>query len=414
MRPLLPAGRSPERLRERAPRQAERVAHALAGERAVRETGQPHVLARRRAEHVPGPGAIDTRLAHQAEHGVARPERNGDAAFANQSGADETARVVAGPRDHFRRGKPVALLPVRRQRADDGRGRRDRGQLHGEPLRRGIHGGWPPLARPEVHEVRAGRVAGIHRRLSAGQQRGEERADEVNAIGRGVGGRIRLRKLPDLRGREALERARAGPLRQRLAAADRGLDFRALGRRARIHPDGCRRPRENSADLLDEGPRGVQPGQRGRALRVQVDAAVLLGRSRNGREPAEVEAASREPRHHDVERFGPQQRRRRGGGRIVARQHAVSRVVVRERLVEQERGLERHAAAGPFGFEHDRRKALGAGIEPEIERHGGSLPSFLARLRLRPLPLRLARWHCDSARPTRSRGIRLPAPVRPG
>ena len=59
----------------------------------------------------------------------------------------------------------------------------------------------------------------------ADQQRREKRADEVDAIGRGVRRRFALRELSDLRGGEALERARPGALRQRAIAADRRLDF---------------------------------------------------------------------------------------------------------------------------------------------------------------------------------------------
>src|SRR6185503_18286451 len=64
--------------------------------------------------------------------------------------------------------------------------------------------------------------------------------------------------------------------------------------------------------------------------------------------------------------------------RILAREHPVPRPVLRERFVELKRGLEGHAAVVPFGLEDNRRQALRAGIEPEVERHGRSLPSFQA------------------------------------
>ena len=60
-------------------------------------------------------------VAHQAEERVARAQRDADAPFVDESGADEAARVVAGPHDDARGRQTVALAPVRRERADHGR-----------------------------------------------------------------------------------------------------------------------------------------------------------------------------------------------------------------------------------------------------------------------------------------------------
>jgi len=71
------------------------VADPFARERSVLETGQPHVVAGRRTKDMAGSGRINTRLAHQPEHRVARPERNRQPPLAHEADADEAAGIVS-------------------------------------------------------------------------------------------------------------------------------------------------------------------------------------------------------------------------------------------------------------------------------------------------------------------------------
>ena len=77
----------------------------------------------------------------------------------------------------------------------------------------------------------------------------------------------------------------------------------------------------------------------------------------------------REPSHHDVEGFGPHQRRRHADGRIPVGQEAVLRAVLRQCFVEAKRGLEHDAPDVPIDLDDDGGEALRARVEPQIERH---------------------------------------------
>jgi hypothetical protein len=318
-----------------------------------------------------GAGRIDPRLVHQPENHVAGPERHGDAPLADETGADQAARIVAGPGDDAGGGETVAALPVRRQGADD-RGRRaHRRQLRGQ-ARRGRVDRWrPPVAAREIHEIHAGAVAGVERRVPANQQRRGERADEVHAVGRRIAAGVLLEELADLRPGKSLERARAGVLAEHGGAAHRFGDFGALARRARVHPDRRDRARQHRRHLLRQGTAGVEPAQQRRSRRVQIHAAVLLRRSADGGQFCQIEAGRRDPADHPVERVGPHDRRGDCLVRRAPRQHAMVGPVLRQRLVEGQGGLEDDASG--VAVDDDGGQALGAGVESKIVGHGGIL-----------------------------------------
>ena len=195
----------------------------------------------------------------------------------------------------------------------------------------------PPVSGRQIHQVHAGAVARIERRVSAGEQRRHERAHQVNAAGRVVRGGIGLEELADLRPREPLERARAGVLAERTRAADGVGDLAALGAGARIHPDRRFLARQHRRHLPGERLRGIERADCRRGAAVEIHAAVLLRRAADGRDAADVEAARRDPAEHHVERFRPHHRRRHRHVGLRARQHAVPGAVVRQRLVEDQR-----------------------------------------------------------------------------
>ncbi|MNC85794.1 hypothetical protein D3C83_14080 [compost metagenome] len=87
--------------------------------------------------------------------------------------------------------------------------------------------------------------------------------------------------------------------------------------------------------LVDERSAGVERSEGRSRARIQVHAAVLLGRAGDGGDLCDVDAA-RQPLHHPVEPLGPHQRRCHADGRVSIRQYAMPGAVVRQRLVEVE------------------------------------------------------------------------------
>ena len=141
--------------------------------------------------------------------------------------------------------------------------------------------------------------------MAANQQRRQKRTHEMDTIGAGVGSGLALREFSNLRRSEALERARASSLRQRLIAADRGLDLGALGRRARIHPDGRDVTREQRPDLFGERTRRIEAGEPVRGRSIEIHASMLLSGSRYGHQLPEIEPALLQALHHQLERLDP-------------------------------------------------------------------------------------------------------------
>ena len=140
-----------------------------------------------------------------------------------------------------------------------------------------------PLLRRQIHEVHARAVARVDRHVRAGEQRREPRADEMDAIGRGVGGGLVLGKLPDLRPGEALERARAGEAGERARPPDRRFDGGALAGRARVHPDRRRAAREHVGELIGERLRRIERAQPLTGARRSRTRCRAAGRSRRSR-----------------------------------------------------------------------------------------------------------------------------------
>ena len=224
------------------------------------------------------------------------------------------------------------------------------------------------LGRRQIHQIHPGAVARIDRSVASGEQRGQERADEVNPIGRGIRGRLVRRELADLRTGESLESAGARVLRETCVTADCRGDLAALGAGAGVHPDRRYGTRQHRLDLIDKRSPGIERSERRGRAGIQIDAAVLLRRSGNRGEAADVDAR-RDPRHHRVECRCPHERRRHRHSRIRTPEHAMLRAVLRKSFVEGHRLLEDDTAAIGVDLEDDGAEALGAGVEAEIERH---------------------------------------------
>ena len=189
----------------------------------------------------------------------------------------------------------------------------------------------------------------------------------MDAVGRRVRRGLAPGEPADLRAGEPLEGARSGVLRQHVGPAHRGLDLAAFGPRARVQPDGRDRAREERHDLRRQRPPRMQHSEPTSRGVVEIDAAVLLRRARDGRQAVERQPLFGQPREEQVERLHPHHRRRLRHRGIGVRQHAVPGAVVAQRLVEGERQLADDAVAPARGLEHDRAQALRARVEPQIQ-----------------------------------------------
>jgi len=113
------------------------IADAFAGERAVLETAESHVIARGRAKHIAVAALIHATAFHVAEECVTRAETDGHDAFMDEAEADKTAGVVTRPDERFGVWAEVVFLrEIRTDIADDLRGRCERRKLLSQ-LRRG-------------------------------------------------------------------------------------------------------------------------------------------------------------------------------------------------------------------------------------------------------------------------------------
>src|SRR4030095_1797253 len=110
----------------------------------------------------------------------------------------------------------MATLPVRRERSNNGCGRRDLRRLVAKFWCGGMTRVLPPVLGCEIHQVHARGVAGIDRGVGAREQRGEKRADEMHASGRTIVLGRSLEEAPDLRTGEPLERTRARTPREHI------------------------------------------------------------------------------------------------------------------------------------------------------------------------------------------------------
>ena len=191
----------------------------------------------------------------------------------------------------------------------------------------------------------------------------------MNAVSVLVGRWRAFEEFPDLRSGEALESARSGERRQPRRSAHRVRDLGALLGRRRVHPDGRRVTREDARQLVGERTVGIELGEPGTERGVEVDAAVLLRRTGDGADRTAVDAARREVAEQPVERLGPHERRRVRDERIVGRQHAVPRAVRRQVAVEDDLALEDDPAVGAVDGEDNRRQALSAAVEAEVQAH---------------------------------------------
>ena len=189
-------------------------------------------------------------------------------------------RLLGLSPDHVTTGgrKRVAVAPVRRERAGDRPRRANRRKP--APADRARWRRAPPVTSRhvrEVHQVHAGAVARIDRRVAAREERRQVRADQVNAH------RCRRRR----RGRSSKNLRICGPVKRSYApirsARQRPRVRRAPARsprtapRALVHPDRrLRRARTMPAAAARAAARGSSCRQTARASALQVDAAVLL------------------------------------------------------------------------------------------------------------------------------------------
>src|SRR5436190_22990140 len=110
--------------------------------------------------------------------------------------------------------------------------------------------------------------------------------------------------------------------------------------------------------------------QRGRRARRQVDAAVLLSRTRDRPDARQVDAARREHARHPVQRRRPHRRRRGDDASVLAGgDDAVRGAILRELAIELEDVLEDDPPDGVGDLDDRRGQALGAGVESEIGGH---------------------------------------------
>ncbi len=361
-----------QRPRKAVPVETVRVADPLAGERAVLEAHQRHVVAGRRAEHVTRARRVDPLGPQQPEQRIARAEGDGDPPGGHEPHADEAARVVAAPGDHVGGRQAVALHPVARQPADHRPGRGELGKLAVEPRRRGAYSDVRPSLGREIHQVHARAVSRLGRRVRPDEQRRQERAHQVNPVGRRIARRVLLVVLANLGSREPLERPGSGQAGERVRSPDGAGDGGALRRGARVHPDRRLRATQHAAQLSDERLPRIEPRESRRRGAVQINAAVLLRRTRHGPQPAEIEPrVPDQDSHESVQRFAPKQRRRRRDQRIGVRQDAAASAVVGKIAVEVERSLKHDATLGSGYLEHDPGQALSARVETQIQGHAG-------------------------------------------
>ena len=174
--PSFPAGCSRSASRHGVPAHAKRSAHAFPGEGAVPEHRDAHELAesarRRRARCR---RALTDGVAHRAEDGVAGAERYRPARPRESAPYPPCS---TGCRPTTRRSAPAADRSVRCHAGlsvpmtlDDGT---SGGQFVAQLRRRGRERRGRPLAAADVHQVHAGAVRVIDRRVLADQQRGED------------------------------------------------------------------------------------------------------------------------------------------------------------------------------------------------------------------------------------------------
>src|SRR6185503_3629287 len=195
-----------------------------------------------------------------------------------------------------------------------------------------------------------------------------KRRDEMNARCPRVAGGIVLRERANLRTGEAFERPGSRVARERLRAADTGLDLLALARGARVHPDGSELAGKRVCKLMSELTIRSRCRERGRPAFVQVQAAMLLRRSRDRGEPGHrLAILGDEPRQHQIERLDPHQRRSGDDPGIVAADDAVIRSVLWKLGRVVQRDL-RDDSAGARVYQCGGQ-ALRTGIEAQVHAH---------------------------------------------
>ena len=367
-----------EGARKPVPVQAMRFANRVAGERAIFETQEGHVVARGRHKNVPLAARIGLAIFHRAKVGVAGAERNGDHALADEAEADDAVGIVAGPNEGLRvRIEAVFIDEIPADRPDDGAGCGKRRQAVGQVGGRGVERVGMPCAPPNVHQIHARAIAVIDGGNRACDQRGEKRTDERDVGGIGIGIGARFVKLANLRPRKAFKSRRTRGPCGRLKPAQGIANFIAFGARRGIHPDGRCAAREDAAQILDERLSGIEIGQGMRDAGVEIDGTVLLPRSRECPNAAQVDAVAFHFVEHRVEGFGPHEGRRVNDFGIGIAAHAVLRAVVRQRFVVIHRRVIRDRAR--VEVDNYRAQALRARVESEIEiAHTRSFVPFYA------------------------------------
>ena len=240
--------------REVVPAEVAALGDLLARERAVGEAAERHEPARRVAEDVAVALRVGAGRRHRREHRVAGAEADHGGAGLGRAHADQAGRVVAREGDHRRVGREaVALDEVVGDHARLGRARDGRLELPSQARARSR----PAAGGLQAPRARSSRFMPAPSPKSIGdagpgQQRRDERADQVDLGGALVAGGIVLRELADLRSGEAFDRARAGQRHHLVVAAGGGARSRRTRRRSSVHPDRRGRARQQRAHLVDQ------------------------------------------------------------------------------------------------------------------------------------------------------------------
>ena len=251
--------------------------HGLAGEGAVAETDETHEAAERVSEDVAEALGIGQRPLHGREKGIAGAEADDHFSGGGGAHADEAAGVVSGADDHLAIVvQAVAAGEIRGDRTGDGAGVLEGRKFLGKAGGGGVQEIGIPVVVGQVHEVHPGAVAAVDADAFSGEERSDERADEMDFLGAGVKGGVVFGKFPDLGAGEAFGGDRAAAGANFAGSAEGGGDFQAFVRGRNVHPDRRGLPGEAGGQLLGEQFPGVQVSDGFGELVVEINAAVLL------------------------------------------------------------------------------------------------------------------------------------------
>lgn len=243
----------------------------------------------------------------QAHHDrVARAQRNRNPVIGHQH-TSQRRWIVAGKRHHLALGiERVALHEERTDRSQNGARRHRIAQSLFQIGRTSVQTQLRPALRANVQQVHSRTVRIIDGRNSAQKDGRQKTADQRYALGVLVAIRSGLVDLSDLRTSKSGVALGTGDLDHFIATANRLLHFDALFLRGAVHPDG--RPGHREGRIIDLGVQefvGVQRVEGFLTVRRPVEGAVLLGRSAERNDRAEIGALDDQSIEHNVDGLDP-------------------------------------------------------------------------------------------------------------